>query len=118
MENKKNLSGLINSLLEECKNQGEIKESIQIAINETEEESKSNFINLVFIGNFNAGKTTMINSVVASITNNYDNNVRLISSKSENSYFPIVVERSPDEYYYMTILISNKTPEEIKCQNP
>ena len=119
MENKniKNLEGLINSLEEECMNQGEIKESIHKAINETEEESKSNLINLVFIGNFNAGKTTMINSAIASITNNYDN-INLVSSKSENSYFPIVIERAPDEYYYMTIFRSNETPEEIKCQNP
>ena len=78
MENKKNLSGLINSLREECTNLGEIKDIIHNAINETEEESKSNLINLVFIGGFNAGKTTMINSIIASITNNYDNNVRLI----------------------------------------
>ena len=37
MENNKNLSELINSLEEECKNQIEIKESFQLAINKTKE---------------------------------------------------------------------------------
>ena len=117
MENNKNLSGLINSLKEECKNLNNIQESTLDAINKTEEELKSNLINLVFIGHCNAGKTTMINSLITSITNNYDNNVKLISSKSENTYFPIVIERSPNNNYHIIVSESNIIVDKNECEN-
>ena len=117
MENY-NLSQLIDTLKKNCtKNLGEIREPILNAISDVEKQLNSDFINLVFLGNFNEGKTTMINSIIACLTKNYDNNLRLISSGSENTYFPTVIERSLDNYYYMTIIQSN-IPEELKFFNP
>ena len=119
MENNNNLLELKNFLHKDNENGGKIKDDIFRAINETDAILKTNKINIVFIGSYNAGKTSMINSVIASITNNYEN-VQLISSKCENSYFPIIVEKSSDDdYYQMKISRSDKTPdEEIKCLNP
>ena len=117
MENY-NLSQLIDTLKENCTlNFGEIREPILKAISDVQNQLNSDFINLVFLGTFNEGKTTMINSIIACLTNNYDNNLRLISSGSENTYFPTVIERSSDNYYYMTIIQSN-IAEESKFSNP
>ena len=93
-----NLDQLIDSLKKNCPEREDIKEIILKVLSDVEIKTKSNFINLVFFGNFNDGKTTIINSIIACLTNNYNNNVKLISSGSENTYFPTVIERSPDNY--------------------
>ena len=111
-----NLSELINCLKENCTKMGEIREPILNAISDVEDQLNSDLINLVFLGNFNDGKTTMINSIIGYITNKYDN-VNLISNSSENTYFPTIIERSTDDYYYLTIIKSNIS-EEIKYSNP
>ena len=115
MENY-DLSQLINSLKENSTQKEEIRQPIIKAVLDIENQLNSDFINLVFLGNFNDGKTTMINSIIACLTKKYDN-VRLISSRSENTYFPTVVERSPDNYYYITIIQSN-IPQESKFSDP
>ena len=118
MENY-NLSQLINTLKENCtQNFGNLKEPILKAISDVENKLNSDFINLVFLGNFNEGKTTMINSIIACLTKNYDNNVRLIATKSENTYFPTVIEGSPDNYYHLIIIKSNNIQEELKFSDP
>ena len=94
-----NLSQLINSLKENNSKNDLIKKPILEAISDIENELKHDIINLVFIGSFNEGKTTMINSIIACSTNKYDN-VSLIDCKSENTYFPTVIESSPDQYYF------------------
>ena len=68
-----NLSELINCLKENCTKMGEIREPILNAISDVEDQLNSDLINLVFLGNFNDGKTTMINSIIGYITNKYDN---------------------------------------------
>ena len=83
MENY-NLSQLIDALKKNCsKNLWEIREPILNAIFDVENKLNSYFINLVFLGNFNEGKTTMINSIIACLTKNHDNSLRLISSGSK-----------------------------------
>ena len=60
----------------------------------------------------------MIISVIACVTNKYDN-VRLLNSKSENTYFPIVIESSldKDNNYQITIIKSNEILEEWKTSD-
>ena len=99
---------LIDLLKDNCKNICKnIRQPILEAISDLENQLNSDCINLAFLCNSNSAKTTMINSIIACLTNNYDNNVQLISSRCENTYFPTVVERSPDNYYYITIIQSN-----------
>ena len=110
------LSQLINSLKVNCSKNEEIKKPILTAISDVENQLNNDIINLVFLGYFNEGKKTMINSIIACVTNNYEN-VRLFSSQLENTYFPTVIERSPDQNYYITIIQSNNE-EEIKYSDP
>jgi len=68
-------------------------EKIEIDTNDTK-------TNLVLVGDFNSGKTTCCNSLIASLINENDNNPwkdyddLLPSSESENTYFITVIESS------------------------
>jgi len=97
-----------------------VSDNLNKSLNEISENLESKNTNLVFLGDRNAGKTTMINSLIATITNNYQNNI-LPASKSENTYYPTVIQNSKDDFYHLTIKDSEEgfykkysNPEEIK----
>ena len=97
---------LVDLLKDNCKNiRKNLRQPILEAINGLENQLNRDCINLVFLGNYNSGKKTMIDSINSCLTNNYDN-LQLISSKFRNSYFPIVIERGNN--YYISIYKSNK----------
>ena len=118
MENYK-LSDLIDLLKNNCSEDfGKMRKPILDDISDLKNSLESSLINLLFLGYSNEGKTTMIISVIACVTNKYDN-VRLLNSKSENTYFPIVIESSldKDNNYQITIIKSNEILEEWKTSD-
>ena len=102
-------NNLINELKEAISNirsLPNLSNELTKAFNDSQNEIESNFVNLVFLGNFNAGKTSMINAIIANSTNNFEN-VKLPTSRSENTYYPTIIQCSPDNLYHLEISRKN-----------
>ena len=67
----------------------------------------------MFLGDLNSGKISIINSFIACVTNKNDN-VKLPTNKKENTYYPTIVERSKDKFYYMMKIEYDKQNEPEK----
>jgi len=110
----------INDHLENSKNNiniekiNEFKNSIEKIKSETIDKKT----NLVLVGDFNSGKTTCCNSLIASLVDNqfkpwstYDD--FLVSANTENTYFITVVESSDSNKFSLEHYVDNKLIKNI-----
>ncbi len=123
MENPTIYQDLIYELKEATINMDKyVSVNMNKSLDEISANLESKNTNLVFLGDRNAGKTTMINSIIATVTNNYKNDI-LPASKSENTYYPTVIQNSKDDFYHLTVKDSEEAfykkysnPEDLKIK--
>jgi len=123
MENPTIYQDLIYELKEATINMDKyVSVNLNKSLDEISANLESKNTNLVFLGDRNAGKTTMINSIIATVTNNYKNDI-LPASKSENTYYPTVIQNSKDDFYHLTVKDSEEAfykkysnPEDLKIK--
>jgi hypothetical protein len=104
MENRAiSLKDLISSLTKKIKSScRDLSTSILDSIDSIEKVLNEKIINIVICGQFNSGKSTLISSLISIMTDQPEN-VILPTSELENTYYPTVVEASPDEKYHIMI---------------
>ncbi len=90
-------------------------------LSKIQEESKEKKTNIIVFGDYNAGKTTLINSLIAAFVNmniNLKWNMDLLpSSLTENTYYITVVEDSKSDKYSLIHLEDEKIVKEIITDN-
>lgn len=106
-----NVDHIIRLFSKKVENLEKLSNQINIGMNEIKEILDKGQLNLAIFGASSSGKSTLISSLIA-ISTNQLNNVKIPTSVSDNTYFPNIIEASPDDLYHIKIVEGDRKREE------